>query len=225
MGPFWVRVCDRDKRSWRPKTYTGLPEPCFSDYSPTWDFTVRFVDASDLAIVEQALDQVKPAMLCFEPVSNPLLRIPDSMGLVDLAHRHGVTVLVDNSFASPYLLRPAAFGADLVVESATKYLGGHGDVMAGIVACDSDFALTVRTTRTATGAILGPFEAWLVLRGLRTLAVRVRRQCESALTLARWLDSRPEIGAVHYPCLSSHPAHQRVAGLFTDGLGGGDGGV
>ena len=184
-------------------------------------FQVAFVDVTMLAEVDRAFSETKAVVLCFEPVSNPLLQVADARALIELAHRHRAMALVDNTFATPYLFRPAALGADLVVESATKYLGGHGDVMAGVVACDSDLALATRGIRTATGGVLGPFEAWLVLRGIRTLALRVRRQSENALQLARWLESRSEVKAVYYPGLETHPGHHIIQGHFTDGLGGG----
>jgi cystathionine beta-lyase/cystathionine gamma-synthase len=184
-------------------------------------FNIEMVDALDLAAVDEAFGRTQARVLCFEPVSNPLLRVPDSPALIELAHRHGAMAVVDNTFASPFLFRPATFAADIVVESATKYLGGHGDVMAGVVACDEDLARVARTIRTATGGILGPFEAWLVLRGIRTVALRVRRHCENALTLAEWLQGRTEVLMVHYPGLTSHPQHDRVCKRFTDGLAGG----
>lgn len=184
-------------------------------------FQVRLTDASNLEAVERAFEETGAAVLAFEPVSNPLLNVPDTPALIDLSHRFGAVAIVDNSFASPYLLQPASFGADLVVHSATKYLGGHGDVMAGVVACDEDFAAVLRDRRNVTGGILGPFEAWLVLRGIRTLSLRVRRHCENALALARWLEGRPEVRRVHYPGLDSHCHAARARSLFRDGLCGG----
>jgi cystathionine gamma-synthase/methionine-gamma-lyase len=149
------------------------------------------------------------------------LKVADTPALIEAAHQCGAMAIVDNTFASPYLLRPITLGADLVVESATKYLGGHGDVMAGVVSCDRGLALVLRSTRTATGSILGPFEAWLVLRGLRTLNLRVRRHCDNAIRFAEWLETQPQVERVHYPGLQSHPHHERARAQLTDGLGGG----
>ncbi|HEV3310226.1 MAG TPA: PLP-dependent aspartate aminotransferase family protein [Chloroflexota bacterium] len=184
-------------------------------------FALTLVDPTDIADVDRAFRETSARLMIFEPVSNPLLRVPYAPGLIDLAHMHGGMVIVDNTFASPYLFRPALLGADIVVESATKYLGGHGDVMAGVAACDVDLARVLRTIRTASGGILGPFEAWLVLRGLRTLGLRVRQHCENAHALAEWLSERPEIRRVHYPGRSDHAGHEAIAELFRDGLAGG----
>ena len=142
-------------------------------------FPVRLVDTGDLDLVNHELGAGDVGIFLFEPVSNPLILVADVPALIEAGHRHRVTVIVDKTFASAYLLCPARFDADIVVESATKYMGGHGDVMAGIVATDFDMATVARDVRTASGAVLGPFEAWLVLRGLRTLALRVRRHCDA----------------------------------------------
>jgi len=184
-------------------------------------FGIDLVDTTDVDKVEAHLAVGDAGVLLFEPVSNPLLTVADVPALIEVAHRHSVSVVVDNTFASPYLLRPAGLGADFVVESATKYLGGHGDVMAGIVACNRENATGIKNLRTATGGILGPFEAWLVLRGIRTLALRVPRHCSNALALATWLSTRPEVLRVHYPGLSEDPGYAIANRLFPVGLAGG----
>jgi cystathionine beta-lyase/cystathionine gamma-synthase len=182
---------------------------------------VHFVDAMNLEAVADAFDATGATVLCFEPVSNPLVLVPDAVGLIELAHEKRAAVIVDNTFPSPYLFRPGSHGADFVVHSATKYLGGHGDVMAGIVATDEDFARVVRDVRNTTGGILGPFEAWLVLRGIRTLPVRMERHCANALQFATWLEQHPDVERVYYPGLPSHSQHERVREQFRDGLAGG----
>jgi cystathionine beta-lyase/cystathionine gamma-synthase len=183
--------------------------------------SVHFVDAMNLEAVADAFDATGATVLCFEPVSNPLVLVPDAVGLIELAHEKRAAVIVDNTFPSPYLFRPGSHGADFVVHSATKYLGGHGDVMAGIVATDEDFARVVRDVRNTTGGILGPFEAWLVLRGIRTLPVRMERHCANALQFATWLEQHPAVERVYYPGLPSHSQHERVREQFRDGLAGG----
>lgn len=183
---------------------------------------VRFVDVSDLPAVEAALAETRPAAVLVETISNPLLKIAPLPALVELARRHQARLLVDNTFATPYLVNPLALGADFVVHSATKYLSGHGDVMAGVVACSSADRVRLYEIAKITGAILGPFEAWLALRGLKTLPLRVARQCASAQILAEWLERQPQVGRVIYPGLPSHPQHSQALALFQ---GGGCGGV
>ncbi len=156
-----------------------------------------------------------------ETVSNPLLKVADLPALADIAHRYGAALLVDNTFATPYLVRPLALGADIVVHSATKYLGGHGDVLAGVVITPAARREALMEVLKTTGANLGPVEAWLLLRGLRTLVLRVERQFANALTVARWLEAHPRIARVLYPGLPSHPQHERAARLFGGrGFGG-----
>ncbi|MGB9775461.1 MAG: trans-sulfuration enzyme family protein [Anaerolineae bacterium] len=182
---------------------------------------VRLVDVTDLAAVEAACAAVRPVALLVETVSNPLLKVADLPALADIAHRYGAALLVDNTFATPYLVRPLALGADIVVHSATKYLGGHGDVLAGVVITPAARREALMEVLKTTGANLGPVEAWLLLRGLRTLVLRVERQFANALTVARWLEAHPRIARVLYPGLPSHPQHERAARLFGGrGFGG-----
>lgn len=182
-------------------------------------FNVALVDATRLDEVDRMLSKTGAALFCFEPLSNPLLKVADVAGLLAIARRNGTTTLVDNTFCSPFLLQPASLGADLVIHSATKYLGGHGDVVAGVVACSEDLATKLRSLRTSIGGVLGPFEAWLVLRGLRTLPLRMQRHCENALQLAYWLSDQSPVEKVHYPGLDS--ANGAETAQFRNGLGGG----
>lgn len=158
-----------------------------------------FVDVLDLDAVAEVVGRVRPRIVACETISNPLLRVADLGGLAEIAHRGGATLLVDNTFASPVLVNPARHGADLVVHSATKYLGGHGDVMGGGVATTAERALALREQAKLTGPTLGPFEAWLTLRGVKTLPLRVRHQSQSAAAIATWLAAHPRISRVHYP--------------------------
>jgi cystathionine gamma-synthase/methionine-gamma-lyase len=183
--------------------------------------TVRFVDVTDLAEVEAACAAVRPVALLVETVSNPLLKVADLPALAEIAHRYGAAFLVDNTFATPYLVHPLALGADIVIHSATKYLGGHGDILAGVVVPSAAQREGLIEVLKTTGANLGPLEAWLLLRGLRTLVLRVQQQCASALALARWLETHPHIRRVFYPGLPSHPQHELAARLFGGrGFGG-----
>lgn len=183
--------------------------------------TVRFVDVTDLPAVEEALEGLHPAALVVETISNPLLKVADLPALADLAHRHGAGLLVDNTFASPYLCRPLAYGADFVIHSATKYINGHGDVMAGVVVTSAENRHRLYELNKLVGGVLGPFEAWLALRGLKTLPLRARQQCANAAHIAQWLEKQPRIARVNYPGLSDHPQKDLARHLFgARGFGG-----
>jgi cystathionine gamma-synthase len=143
-----------------------------------------------------------------ETPTNPLLKVLDLAGIADRAHSVGALFAVDNTFATPYLQRPLELGADASVYSATKYLGGHSDlVMGSIATSDNDLAERLRYLQNAVGAIPGPFDSWLLLRGLKTLAIRMRAHSEGAAAIASWLVER-DVGAVYYPGLDRHPAHE-----------------
>ena len=181
------------------------------------DFGVRttFVDMTDHAAVKAALAE-GAKVVYLETISNPLVKVLDLKALIALAKAAGAKTIVDNTFASPYLLRPIEHGADLVVHSATKYIGGHGDVTGGTVAAaDEATGRKVRYQAKLLGAVLGPNEAWLAHRGLKTLSRRMARQCDNALVVAEWLSAQPGVDHVYYPGLPSHPQHA----LATDLLG------
>jgi cystathionine gamma-lyase/cystathionine beta-lyase/cystathionine gamma-lyase/homocysteine desulfhydrase len=166
-----------------------------------------YVDSSRLEEIERA---IRPAtkMLFLESPTNPTLRLTDLRGACDIAHARGVVVVVDNTFASPYVQRPIEFGADLVVHSTTKFLNGHSDSVGGIVvAVRDDHIEWLRFVQNAEGAILGPMDAWLVLRGTKTLPIRMERHNANAMALAEFLAAQPKVKRVHYPGLPSHPQH------------------
>ena len=179
-------------------------------------FGVRtdLVDVTDLASVERALAASPTRVLYAETIANPTTVVADIAALAELAHRHGARLVVDNTFASPYLCRPLELGADLVVESATKWLGGHNDVIAGVVAGPRALVEAIAHVETDTGASLGPLDAFLVLRGLTTLAVRLERASATARALAGWLERRDDVVRVHYPGLASHPQAAVAARQF-----------
>jgi cystathionine beta-lyase/cystathionine gamma-synthase len=181
----------------------------------------RFVDATDLTAVEAALTETRPVALLAETISNPLLKVADLPVLADLAHRYGALFLIDHTFASPYLCAPLDHGADYVIHSATKFLAGHGDVMAGVVVTSAENRKELYELTKMVGGILGPFEAWLAMRGLKTLPLRVRQQCANALQVAEHLAGHPKIARVHYPGLVDHPQHDVARRLFGErGFGG-----
>jgi cystathionine gamma-synthase/methionine-gamma-lyase len=181
----------------------------------------RFVDITNLEEVGQAVEEMAPVAVLCEIISNPLMKVADVPALVEMVRDAGATLIVDNTFASPYLYRPLEIGADYVLHSATKYLGGHGDVMAGVVACSVGRGRDLRERQKLVGANLGPQEAWLGLRGLKTLALRMRQHCENAQAVALWLAGEPQIARVNYPGLPDHPQHDLATRLFdARGFGG-----
>jgi cystathionine gamma-synthase len=166
------------------------------------------VDMTDLAAVREMLaDQA--ALVLAESPTNPRLRILDLPALAELAHAAGARFVVDNTFATPYLQRPLRLGADAVVYSATKYLGGHSDLVMGAVTVDDDeLAARIRFLQGSAGAVPGPFDSWLLLRGLKTLGVRMRQHCANAERVAAFLGEHPAVGRVHYPGLEDFPGHR-----------------
>jgi cystathionine gamma-synthase/methionine-gamma-lyase len=185
------------------------------------DVTASFVDVADLAGVEVALAETRPVALIAETISNPLLKTADLPALAQLAQRYQTKLLVDNTFASPYLYQPLADGADYVIHSATKFIAGHGDVMAGVVVTSAENRRKLHELNIIVGSSLGPFEAWLARRGLKTLPLRVRQQCANALEVAQWLAEHPKITKVNYPGLRTHPQHELAKRLFAGrGFGG-----
>ena len=182
---------------------------------------VRFVDIADLASVERAIAEENPRAVFCEIISNPLLKVADLPAVAELAHAHGAEVVVDSTFATPYLAQPLAFGVDYVVHSSTKYLGGHGDVLGGIVVTSAERRKRLWELIKITGGNLGPHQAWLTMRGLKTLPLRMAQHCRNAAVVARWLAEHPKIARVNYPGLPSHPQHDVAARLFREGCYGG----
>ncbi len=184
--------------------------------------SVSFVDTSDLDAVARAVRPGETGIFWIETPSNPLWTITDIAAIADIAHAAGALLCVDSTVSTPIITRPIEFGADIVVHSATKYLNGHSDVIAGAVVAARDSALweNIHVVRGHLGAIVGPFEAWLLLRGMRTLEVRLREQCRSASRLAQLLVSQDAVASVLYPGLKTHIGHD-VAAHQMDGMFGG----
>jgi cystathionine gamma-synthase/methionine-gamma-lyase len=166
---------------------------------------VRFVDVYDLEALEKKVSEQKPRAVVIETISNPLLRVADTQGIAEITRAAGSALIVDNTFGTPYLQRPMELGADMVVHSATKYLSGHGDLTAGVVVADPPYDAAVEQIRKLVGGVLGPFEAWLGLRGLKTLPLRMQRQCDSAREISDWLANHPKISKVYHPATKDHP--------------------
>jgi cystathionine gamma-synthase len=177
-----------------------------------WGVGLRVVDMSDLDAVAAALAARPAQVVWVETPSNPLLRITDIAGLARLGHEAGALVVVDNTFASPALQQPLALGADVVVHSTTKYLGGHSDVVGGALVLNDDaVAEQARFLQFAAGAVSGPLDAWLTTRGIKTLSVRMQRHSENAQAVAEFLRSHDRVARVHYPGLPEHPGHELAA--------------
>lgn len=190
------------------------------EYLPRWGMTASFVDMADLAALRAAI-RPETKLLWTETPSNPLLRIVDLRAVAGAAHAAGAALLVDGTFATPALQRPLDLGADIVLHSTTKYLGGHSDVHGGALAFRRRDGMVERAehNRHILGGVASPFASWLVLRGLRTLACRMERHSANALALARALEAHPGVAAVHYPGLPAHPGH-RIARAQMSGFGG-----
>jgi len=184
-----------------------------------WGIETTTVELSDVDAVRAAL-RPETRIVWLETPSNPLLKIVDIAATAEIAHAAGAVLVVDNTFASPALQQPLSLGADLVVHSATKYLGGHSDVLGGAVVFGDDrFFEQVKFQQFAVGAVSAPLDAWLTTRGIKTLAVRVRQHSANAQTVAEWAAGRPEFETVFYPGLASHPGHD-IAAAQMSGFGG-----
>jgi cystathionine gamma-lyase len=183
--------------------------------------TFSFVDMGDLAAIEAAITPATK-MIWVETPTNPMLRLADLSGIAALAKKHGLITVADNTFASPFVQRPLELGFDVVMHSATKYLNGHSDVVAGVavVGDNAEIAEKLKFLQNAVGAVLGPFDSFLALRGVKTLALRMQRACDSALAIAQWLSTRKDVERVIYPGLPSHPQHDLARRQMQGGFGG-----
>jgi cystathionine beta-lyase/cystathionine gamma-synthase len=180
---------------------------------------VRFVDAYDLGAVEKNVAECRPRAVVIETLSNPLLRVADTPGIAEITRRSAAALVVDNTFGTPYLQRPLELGADIVVHSATKYLSGHGDLTAGVVVAGPPYDGALDQIRKTVGYVLGPFEAWLAHRGLKTLSLRMARQCENARAISTRLASHPKVAKVYHPLLEDHPDHEVARRVLSDTCG------
>jgi cystathionine gamma-lyase len=183
--------------------------------------TFSFVDMGDLAAIEAAITPATK-MIWVETPTNPMLRLADLSGIAALAKKHGLITVADNTFASPFVQRPLELGFDVVMHSATKYLNGHSDVVAGVavVGDNAEIAEKLKFLQNAVGAVLGPFDSFLALRGVKTLALRMQRACDSAQAIAQWLSTRKDVERVIYPGLPSHPQHDLAKRQMLGGFGG-----
>ena len=181
---------------------------------------INFVDICDLDAIRQKIADAKPGCVFMETISNPLLRVGDMDRIAELTRAAGAALVVDNTFATPLLLRPLEHGAHMAVHSLTKFLGGHGDVLGGIIVADQNHSEIIRALGRTVGPVLGPFESYLTMRGIKTFALRMERHCSNACRVATWLSSHPGVERVHYLADPGHPDAAVVRRLLPDGLYG-----
>jgi len=181
---------------------------------------VRFVDPTDLPAVAAAVAEAKPGCIVIETISNPLLRVGEIDTIAAMAREAGAALVVDNTFATPLIARPLELGAHFSVNSLTKYLAGHGDVLGGVVVCDGDHLEPLRALARSTGPVLGPFESYLTMRGIKTFPLRMERQCANACRAASWLAAQPRIARVYFPGDPLHPDAAAIHRLFPPNLFG-----
>lgn len=201
------------------KAVYGCTHSLFREYFPKWGMEASFVDTTSLGAIEESI-RPQTKVLYIESPANPTMSISNIQGIVNLAQKNGLKIVFDNTFMSPYYQRPLEMGVDVVIHSATKYIGGHGDVVGGIIVGKKEDLDEIRMgTVKDLGGIISPFDAWLLLRGLKTLPLRMERINENAMEVAGYLEKHPEIDHVFYPGLSSHPQHE-LAKTQMSGFGG-----
>ena len=181
---------------------------------------VRFVDVCDLDALRDAVVQTRPGCILTETISNPLLRVGQIDCIAGIARDAGAALVVDNTFASPLIVRPLELGASFTVHSVTKYLAGHGDVLGGVVVSDEPHFESLRTLSRAIGPVLGPFECYLTMRGVKTFVLRMEKQCANACRVASWLAAHPKVERVYFPADPAHPDAATIRRLFPANLYG-----
>ena len=197
----------------------GGSKRLFNHIFNEYNVGVTFVDVTDVSLLEEAI-QLNTKLIWIESPSNPLLKVCDIHSIADIAHKNNLILVVDNTFLSPYFQKPLDLGADVVVYSSTKYIGGHSDVLGGAVLVNNDdYYERIQYRQNAVGAILPPFDSYLTLRGLKTLALRMEQHQRNALEIAHYLDQHPKVSKVIYPGLVSHPQY-KLAKTQASGFGG-----
>jgi cystathionine beta-lyase/cystathionine gamma-synthase len=213
-------LLDRPHSILSSRSIYGATIKMFDQVFSPFDVDVTYTEMWDLDAVAAAIAKTKPGCIFVESISNPLLRVPQLDKLASIAREAGAVLVVDNTFATPMLIRPLGLGAQMVVHSATKYLAGHGDVLGGIVICDEEHLQPVRMLSRILGPVLGPFESYLTMRGIKTLALRFERQCRNAADIANFLSSHPAVERVYYCADSRHPDASAIHQTFAPDLFG-----
>lgn len=201
----------------------GCTSQFLKEEAPGMGMTVSFTDTSDIRNIEKLLEEHPNTKLIYlESIANPTLRISDIKAIAQLAESYNAMLMVDNTFATPYHIQPLELGADIVVHSTTKYLGGHGTLIGGAMVAKKEVFEEANTFlfRKNLGGIAGPMDAWLTTNGIKTLSIRMKQHNENAMKVAEWLESHPKVDRVFYPGLSSHPQHELAKELMKNGFGG-----
>ena len=215
-----IALMDRRKSVVAANAIYGATVKLLTQVLEPFGVEVNLVDICDLDSLQQAVDEYKPGCIVMETISNPLLRVGQIDRIGQIARAAGAALVVDNTFATPLLVRPLDMGAHMVVHSLTKYLSGHGDVLGGSVTTDAEHAEMLRGMGKIYGPVLGPFEAYMTLRGIKTFPLRMERQCRNACRLANWLATHPKVAKVNYPGNQGHPDATAVARLLPKDLNG-----
>ena len=210
-------LLDRPKRIVAANALYGATISLLDKVLDPFGIPTTYVDICDLAAVERAIAEDKPGCVLMETVSNPLLRVGALDRVAEMARSVNAALVVDNTFATPLLIRPLELGAHLVVHSATKYLAGHGDVLGGLITSDEEHYAALRQVSRIYGPVLGPFESYLAMRGIKTFALRMERQCANAGRVAEWLTSNDKVARVNFPADPNHPDAATIARLFPKG--------
>jgi cystathionine beta-lyase/cystathionine gamma-synthase len=217
---FQAALLDRPHKIVSASSIYGATMKLLDQVLGAFGVETTYVDMCDLEATAAVIAKEKPGCVFLENISNPLLRVPRLNKIAEMAHAVGASVVVDSTFATPMLMHPLDWGANIVVHSATKYLAGHGDVLGGIIVSDKEHHETVRSLSRVVGGNLGPFEGYLTMRGIKTLAVRFERQCQNARKLATCLATHPNVDRVYYCADPQHPDADVIRDLFTPGLFG-----
>jgi cystathionine beta-lyase/cystathionine gamma-synthase len=217
---FIVALTDRPKRILAASALYGATTGMLTKIMEPLGVQVAFVDICDRPAVERKVAEWKPGCVILETISNPLLRVPAIDRIAEMTRAAGAALVVDSTFATPLLVRPLELGANLVVHSVTKFLAGHGDVLGGAIVADAAHAEVLRGVSRISGPVLGPFESYLTMRGIKTFVLRMERQCANARCVAQWLGSHPAVSRVHFPEDPAHPDAEIVARLLPRGLYG-----
>jgi cystathionine beta-lyase/cystathionine gamma-synthase len=213
-------LLDRPKRIVAANVIYGATTGMLMNIFAPLGVETTFVDVCDLAAVEKTVAETKPGVIIMETVSNPLMRVAAIDKIAEIAKRAGVPLMIDSTFTTPVLIRPLALGANIVVHSATKYLAGHGDVLGGLVIADEEHAGTIRTLSRTLGPVMSPFESYLTMRGIKTLGLRMERQCANACRVASWLATHPHVERVYFTGDPAHPDATTITRLFSKNLYG-----
>lgn len=214
-------LMDRPKRVLAANMMYGATTSMLMNVFGPMGVETEQVDPCDLNAFEAALAETKPGAVILETIANPLLRVAALDHIGQACRRAHVPLIVDNTFATPLLVRPLELGANLVCHSATKYLAGHGDVLGGVIVADAEHFDTIRTISRTLGPVMGPFESYLTMRGIKTLALRVERQCANACKVASWLAAHPRVERTFFPGDPKHPDAANIARLFPPNRYGG----